>query len=225
MVIDSIVTLSDNMSLSDGNYLNDEQIWSRVEKLEGKQQRVRKLLAQPEVSTDPKKLAKLSKKLNQLNQICSLADRLRTCIKDLREAREISEQESNEEAQGLFDEYRDLCDQISGELYQLLLTKGYIEEEVEDERDIEILEFIQSVGPEYTWNLAINLKMEVVEARNRLEILLEKGLLKRVEGTMLESYHRQEGWDKHMNHTYYKLSRKGKLFLRDLQRTNLQKRS
>lgn len=57
-----------------------------------------------------------------------------------------------------------------------------------------------------------------MEARKRLEALLEKELLEKVQGTMLEGYHREKDWIKHMNHTYYRLSRKGKLFLRQLRR-------
>ncbi len=206
------------MCIFDGDYLSDEQIWSRIEKLEKEEEKVRRKLAQPEVSTEPSKLENLSKKLDLLEEISKLACRLRNCLEDLVVAEELEDGNGGEEAEGLVQDYRKKRDELSEALFQLLLENGYLPEEGEDELDIKILQFIQKVGPEYPWGLAKNQNLDVKQAREKLEILLKKGFLERVEGTMLESYHRQEGWDKHMNHTYYRLSRKGKHYLRDLRR-------
>src|SRR6056297_3097064 len=204
------------MSLFNGSYLDDEQIWSRLEKLEKEEDELKQRLARPEISSDPDKIAKLSKKLDELKQISSLARKLRSAISDLAAAEELTDQEGNSEAEALVDEYRKQRDRVSSQLFQLLINQGYLTEENEDELDIEILKYIHAWGPEYILMLAQKLQTGVPEIRDRVETLIQKGLLKRVQGTMLESYHRQEGWDKHMNHTYYNLSRKGELYLRDL---------
>ncbi|AQS60565.1 hypothetical protein B0537_09095 [Desulforamulus ferrireducens] len=93
--------------------------------------------------------------------------------------------------------------------------------EIEDDKDIEILQFIDYAGPEYAWRLGINVGLDVEESRKRLEKLLAKGLLERVPGNMLEGYHRQKDWVKHMNHTYYRITREGRHYLRKL-RTGLE---
>jgi len=172
------------------------------------------------VSTDPDKVAKLSRKLGDLKEISKLAEKLRSYQEDLSAAEAILSEEKDEEAQDLVQEYRDKCDKLSDELFERLMDNGHLEEETEDEIDVRILKYIQSMGPEYAIQLAKNLNLEVKQARDRLETLNEKDLLTRVQGTMLESYHRQEGWDKHMNHTYYRLSRQGELYLRDLRDSN-----
>lgn len=92
------------------------------------------------------------------------------------------------------------------------------EGEFEDETDLKILKFIDYAGPEYAWRLSINIGISWEESRRRLAILLEKGLLERVAGNMLGNYHREKNWTKHMNHTYYRISREGRLYLRRLRR-------
>lgn len=204
------------MSLFNGSYLDDEQIWSRIEKLEKEEDELKQRLARQEISGNPKKIAKLSKKLNEVKRISSLATKLRSAITDLQAAEELRSKEENSEAKALVDDYRKQRDRLSSQLFQLLINKGCLSEENEDELDVEILKYIHAWGPEYILMLSQKLQTEVPEVRDRVEILLEKGLLERVQGTILESYHRQEGWDKHMNHTYYNLSRKGALYLREL---------
>nr|WP_274380927.1 DUF2250 domain-containing protein [Desulforadius tongensis] len=98
------------------------------------------------------------------------------------------------------------------------MENGYLDEEFEDETDLEILKFIDYAGPEYAWRLGINIGIDVEESRQRLEKLLQKGLLEKVQGTMLEGYHREKDWVKHMNHTYYRISRQGRHYLRKLRR-------
>ncbi len=43
---------------------------------------------------------------------------------------------------------------------------------------------------------------------------MAKGFLERVEGNMLDKYHRAKSWTKHMNHTYYRITREGRHYLR-----------
>ncbi len=112
----------------------------------------------------------------------------------------------------LYAEYSSSSGNLAGEVYRLLLENGRIDREKEDEKDLRILRFIEYAGPEYAWRLGINTGLDVGEARERLERLLEKGLLEKVQGTMLEGYHREKDWVKHMNHTYYRLSREGAHF-------------
>jgi len=45
-------------------------------------------------------------------------------------------------------------------------------------------------------------------------VLLAKGFLERVEGNMPDKYHRAKSWTKHMNHTYYRIAREGRHYLR-----------
>ena len=205
------------MSLFKGNYLEDEEIWSRIEEVEGKVEEIQEQLAQPEVSTQPNKLAQLSKRLDSLKKITEIANQLRCSLEDLEEAKNMAEGD-DPEAVSLVEEYRNRKERLSERLFQLMVNGGFLPEEEEDEIDIGILRYIRKVGPEYAWGLARAQNMETKEARERLKMLLEKGLLERVQGTMLESYHRKDGWDKHMNHTYYRLSRKGEHYLRKLDR-------
>ncbi|HBX24416.1 MAG TPA: DUF2250 domain-containing protein [Desulfotomaculum sp.] len=101
-------------------------------------------------------------------------------------------------------------------MVKLLLERGCLEKEVEDQTDLEILKFIDYAGPEYAWRLGINVGLDVAEARRRLDVLLAKGFLERVEGNMLDKYHRAKSWTKHMNHTYYRVTREGRHYLRSL---------
>lgn len=204
----------------DADYLDEDEIWVRIDELIEQKNEISQRLSRPQVSTDPDKVAKSSRKLDGLKEISELAEKLRSGQEDLSAAEAILSEGKDEEAQDLVQEYRDKCDKLSNELFELLMDNGHLEEEAEDEIDVRILKYIQLVGPEYAIQLAKNLNLEVEQARDRLETLNEKDLLTRVQGTMLESYHRQEGWDKHMNHTYYRLSRQGELYLRDLRNSN-----
>jgi len=163
-------------------------------------------------------------RLSELNRLCFPVDKLKALLSDLYELEELLQQDiTGEDAdlQKLHEEYTDVCYGAAGGVYRLLLEDGYIDEEKEDETDLEILNFISYAGPEYAWRLGINIGIDVNEARERLERLIGKGLLEKVQGTMLEGYHREKDWVKHMNHTYYRLSREGELFLRNLRRERL----
>ncbi|WP_031513822.1 DUF2250 domain-containing protein [Desulfofalx alkaliphila] len=93
-----------------------------------------------------------------------------------------------------------------------------MDEEYEDETDIEILKFLDYAGAEYAWRLGINVNISRCESRERLEKLFKKGLIEKVQGIMLENYHWERDWMKHMNHTYYRISREGRLYLRKMRR-------
>lgn len=210
------------MSVFDAGFLSDAEVWSRLVAIAEERSRVRRLLAQPEVSTDPDRLPDLARQLHELDRICSLADELKSGLDDRRDweamLAEASTDGKDDELRVAYEESAALCNQVAGQLYRLLLEKGYLDEEIEDDTDLEILRFIDYAGPEYAWRLGINIGIDVVEARERLERLLGKGLLKKVQGTMLGNYHRQKDWTKHMNHTYFRISRAGKLYLRRLRR-------
>ncbi|MCF8011418.1 MAG: DUF2250 domain-containing protein [Clostridiales bacterium] len=200
-------------------YLTSEEIRARVENLIKERDETRELLSRPEVSTDPERMPGLAQQLEYLNYLCAPAEKLQGRVNDLQELEDIlSETGEDAELEELYEEYKEECAELSSEVYNLLLENGYLEEEIEDDVDHEILKFIEYAGPEYAWRLGINLGLTESEARHRLEVLLKKDFLKRVEGTMLHNYHRQKDWTKHMNHKYYRLSRKAELYLRQLKR-------
>ncbi len=212
------------MMLFKGKYLSDEEIWSRIGEKTDERDRISQALAEAGAEADPQAIASLSRKLAELNRICFPVDRLNVLLKDLQELAELLEGKTPEEEPDLlklYAEYSSNCSEMAGEVYRLLLESGSINEEKEDEKDLQILKFIGYAGPEYAWRLGINTGMDVSEARERLERLLGKGLLEKVQGTMLEGYHREKDWVKHMNHTYYRLSREGEHFLRNLRKENL----
>lgn len=208
------------MSIFNGKYLSDAEIWKLITKIFEERNHIHKLMANPNVSTDTERLVKLAKQLHELEQICLLADQLSSDQDDLLQLDEmLAVSDGDEDELGeLYQEYLDLCQGKAGQIYQLLMARGDLDIEVEDQADLDILEFIGYAGPEYAWRLGINIGLEVAEARERLEALLAKGLLEKVQGTMLDNYHRAKDWTKHMNHTYYRLSREGKLYLRQLRR-------
>lgn len=209
------------MSLFNGKYLTDEEIWNRINNIVDRRNRIRNKLAQPNISTDLDKMPQLSKKLHQLNQIYPLIKELKDYTSDLEEIKELmptnnEENETDTELKELYNEYKELCSKTADKLYKLLIEKGYLKEEIEDDMDLKILEYIEYMGAEYSAMLSTKMGLDIEETRSRLNILLEKDLLERVQGTMLDNYHRQKDWTKHMNHTYYQLSRRGELYLRNL---------
>ncbi|MTI80963.1 MAG: DUF2250 domain-containing protein [Firmicutes bacterium] len=211
------------MNIFNGNYLSDQEIIKRAENIVTEYEDTRNLLADPEVSTDPDRMPELAKRMHQLTPYCQLVDKFKSYLDDFNELKKMLgdevdlEDEENEDVV-LYHEYTDLCNNTAQELYNMLLENGYLEEEKEDTKDLEILKFIDYAGPEYAWRLGINVGLDVEESRERLDKLLEKGLLEKVQGTMLAGYHREKDWVKHMNHTYFKMSRQGKHYLRRLRR-------
>lgn len=213
------VTLK-TVSIFKARYLSDAEIWQLIDKVFEERNQIHELLAKPEVSTDPARLPELARQLHELDHICLLADQLSSDQNDLVQLEEMLAHSAGDEdeLQELYQEYLSLCQGKAGQIYQLLLARGDLNFELEDQTDLEILKFIEYAGPEYAWRLGINIGIDVSEARERLDALLTKGLLERVQGTMLENYHRARDWTKHMNHTYYRLSREGKHYLRNLRK-------
>ena len=84
-----------------------------------------------------------------------------------------------------------------------------------DAFDLEILAYLKKLGPDYAKLLSFRFGRPIEELRARLEALLAKGLLERVEGRIVKYYHRRLKAVKHRNHTYYAISRAGELLLRD----------
>lgn len=210
------------MPVFDTKYLSDPEIWSMLGQIAEERAQIENLLAERDVIADLDRAPALAKRLYELDQVCRLAGELKNCLKDIEELDGIIGAENNEgvehELAPLHVEYTERSKSMAGQIYQLLLDKGYLEGEREDDTDLKIMKFIDYAGPEYAWRLSINIGIGLEDARRRLEKLLEKGLLERVEGNMLDNYHREKSWTKHMNHTYYRMSREGKLYLRRLRR-------
>lgn len=201
-------------------YMSDAEVWLKIDEIIKKHHETQKLLAQPEIITDPCRYPELAKRLHELDKICLIISGLKKCEKDIRELEEMMIEEENEsdldELKQLYEELVEPCQDKASQIYHWLLQEGYIDKELEDETDLDILKFIDYAGPEYAWRLGINIGISVEESSRRLKALLEKGLLERVEGNMLGNYHREKSWTKHMNHTYYRITREGRLYLRRL---------
>ena len=207
------------MSVFDSRYYTDEEIWARVERFEKERHLVQLELARPDISTDPEIMPELARRLNELEQFVQAAEELRGCLNELRILDEMLAEEDHSaddraELEALHEEYAGLGAQKAAGMVKLLLDRGCLEQEVEDQADLDILKFIDYAGPEYAWRLGINVGLDVAETRRRLDVLLAKGFLARVEGNMLENYHRAKSWTKHMNHTYYRITRAGRHYLR-----------
>ena len=209
------------MSVFGARYYTDEEIWDQVRLLEKERDRVQADLARPDISINPEVMPELARQLHELNQLSLAAEALRYCLKELRVLEEMLEEEEHGEddfveLERLHEEYLERSADKADRVVKMLLEWGCLEKEMEDETDLEILKFIDYSGPEYAWRLGINVGLDVAESRRRLELLLEKGFLERVEGNMLENYHRAKSWTKHMNHTYYRITRQGRHYLRRL---------
>ncbi|MCL6561295.1 MAG: DUF2250 domain-containing protein [Firmicutes bacterium] len=210
------------MPVFNARYLSDAEVWAKLEQVMEERHNVQRLLEDPEIYRDPGKIPGLARRLLELNQICHLVDELRGFLKDKQELEIMMSKDKHEdgldEISALYEEITVECSTKSGAIIRRLIDNGYIDEEFEDETDLKILRFIDYAGPEYAWRLSINIGISWEESRRRLARLLEKGLLERVEGNMLGNYHREKSWTKHMNHTYYRISREGRLYLRRLRR-------
>lgn len=210
------------MSVFNFSFISDEEIWSKIDQAVAERDEVQRLLADPEICRDTGRMPALARRLQELDQLCLLVEDLRNLLKDKQELESmISERSLEEDMDGfrlLYEEYVVNGGDRAGAISQWLIDNGYLEGEFEDETDLKILKFIDYAGPEYAWRLSINIGISWEESRRRLATLLKKGLLERVEGNMLGNYHREKSWTKHMNHTYYRISREGRLYLRRLRR-------
>ncbi len=83
-----------------------------------------------------------------------------------------------------------------------------------DDTDWRILKDLYALAPDCAKFLARRLRLDLGETMKRLKRLENLGFLERVEGRFL----RKKGLrrPKHMNHTYYELTRLARLYLRTL---------
>lgn len=86
-----------------------------------------------------------------------------------------------------------------------------------------IVYYLQAVGPAYVKKLAEVLGLEESQwdlVRAEIKVLESAGLVERVPGAFI-TYQTPEGGTvtKHMNHTYYRTTKKGKRFVRNLDHT------
>lgn len=139
------------MPIFNSRYLDDNEIWSRLGVIAERRDRMRDALARPEVSTDPEKLPALARELSELDQICLRAEEFKRHLHDQAELESLQtagDAPEDEELQGLCQENAALCVRAADGLYRLLLEKGHLDEEKEDETDLKILKFIDYAGPE-----------------------------------------------------------------------------
>lgn len=202
-------------------YFSDAEIQLKIEKIVEDRNRLFDVLAAAGTGSNPSAMKELARQFYELDKIYHSFKKLNNLLQDLQEIDKMINEGDTEDLEVLRllqTEYTEDCADEARRLYRVLLEKGHVSEEIVDGTDLDILKFIEYAGPEYAWRLGINIGIDTKESRERLETLMEKGLLEKVQGTMLEGYHREKDWVKHMNHTYYRLSRKGKHLLRQLRR-------
>jgi predicted transcriptional regulator len=83
--------------------------------------------------------------------------------------------------------------------------------------DIEakVLYYIQHSGPVFTKKLSTRLNEDIQTVQKNIETLQHKGYLERVRRTLVDyRINKRNKVTKHRNHTYYDLTRKGRLLMR-----------
>ncbi len=199
--------------------LTELDIRARLAAIQSERAEILRELARPEVSADPERMAPLAQRLGQLEKVMPSIEEFVTAEADYETAQSLLTEEIDDQAASeLASALRTDLEAAAANLYDVLLKEGHLEEEKEDTVDRRILKYLRSMGAEYPWRLGINLKIGEEAAVERLKSLETKGLVERVQGTMLDNYHRQRDWTKHMNHTYYRLSRAGDHYLRKRRR-------
>lgn len=199
--------------------LTELDIRARLAAIQSERAEILRELARPEVSADPERMAPLAQRLGQLEKVMPSIEEFVTAEADYETAQSLLTEEIDDQAASeLASALRTDLEAAAANLYDVLLKEGHLEEEKEDTVDRRILKYLRSMGAEYPWRLGINLKIGEEAAVERLKSLETKGLVERVQGTMLDNYHRQRDWTKHMNHTYYRLSRAGDHYLRERRR-------
>ncbi len=85
--------------------------------------------------------------------------------------------------------------------------------------DKKLLKYLKEMGPDYPWLLSVRIGIPYKEAKEDLENLNRKGFIQKVEGRIVEYRHKRRFKNtKHRNHTYYDLTRRGKLILRAIEK-------
>ena len=90
------------------------------------------------------------------------------------------------------------------------MSKNTLPWEKLDKKDWEILKDLYKDGPDCAKFISRRFRWDLKETMERLKKLESKGFLKRVEGKFATI----RGKLKHMNHTYYELTREVKLYFR-----------
>jgi predicted transcriptional regulator len=81
--------------------------------------------------------------------------------------------------------------------------------------ELKILYYIQHSGPVFTKRLTARLNDDIQTVQKNIETLQHKGYLERVTRTLVDyRINKRNKVTKHRNHTYYDLTRKGRLFMR-----------
>lgn len=81
--------------------------------------------------------------------------------------------------------------------------------------ELKVLYYIHHSGPAFIKKLTARLNENLQTIRNSVEHLQNTGYLERVSGTLVEyRINRRNKVTKHRNHTYFDLTRKGRLFMR-----------
>jgi len=84
--------------------------------------------------------------------------------------------------------------------------------------ELKILYYIYHSGPAFIKKLSARLDKDIQTLQSSIEALQRMEYLERVTGTMVEyRLNRRSKVIKHRNHTYYDLTRKGRLFMRHFQ--------
>jgi len=84
--------------------------------------------------------------------------------------------------------------------------------------ELKILSYIHHSGPAFAKKLAARLDTDIQTVHEHIMTLQRMGYLERVTRTMVEyRINRRNNVTKHRNHTYYDLTRKGRLCMRHFQ--------
>jgi len=84
--------------------------------------------------------------------------------------------------------------------------------------ELKILYYIYHSGPAFIKKLSARMDNDIQTLQKSVEALQRMEYLERVSGTMVEyRLNRRNKVIKHRNHTYYDLTRKGRLFMRNFQ--------
>ncbi len=94
-------------------------------------------------------------------------------------------------------------------------TTSHIDNTDLTDLELKILYYIHHSGPSFIKKLAARLNEDIQTMRKSVMILQRLGYMERVTRTLVEyRIDRRNKVTKHRNHTYYDLTRKGKLFMR-----------
>ena len=94
-------------------------------------------------------------------------------------------------------------------------TTSHIDKTDLTDLELKILYYIHHSGPSFIKKLAARLNKDIQTMRKSVMTLQRLGYMERVTRTLVEyRIDRRNKVTKHRNHTYYDLTRKGKLFMR-----------